>query len=82
MCYGIYTRENTWDTVVFSPVGKNQGAIYVLYREVDRVTVERAADACESSWSREFCYVNEVDDRILWADEYSPRAREYCVTLG
>ena len=27
----------------------NQRTIYVLYHEVDRVTVKRAVDACESS---------------------------------
>ena len=27
----------------------NQGTIYVLYRDVDRVAVERAAEAYESS---------------------------------
>ena len=38
-----------------------QLAVYVLYREVDRVTVKQAADACESSWSRGTC---QVDDGI------------------
>ena len=55
MCYVILyigevicTRGNTVDTIVFSPIVTNK-TIYVLYREVYRVTMERDVGVCKSS---------------------------------